>query len=141
MDEWQRYGNVKFKLEEAGDLRIAFKRGDGSWSIVGKQARDVGKDVATMNLGWLPTLASQQTTEDNGTVLHELGHALGMVHEHQSPARGGTINLKLDAVYKFYTPLLQNDRNLVRSQVIEQYNARDVEAFSRLDLESIMMRV
>ncbi|KAF8717588.1 hypothetical protein AX14_012143 [Amanita brunnescens Koide BX004] len=48
------------------------------------------------------------------------------------------INLKLDAVL-CYTPLLQNDRHLVPTQIINQYNADDVDGFSRLDLKSIMM--
>ena len=32
-----------------------------------------------MNLGFI----------DRGTILHEFGHALGLIHEHQSPASGG----------------------------------------------------
>ncbi|KIL66490.1 hypothetical protein M378DRAFT_391659 [Amanita muscaria Koide BX008] len=142
MAEWERYANVVFKEAEpntSSDLRIAFNVNEGSWSVVGKKARDIPDNTATMNLGWLPALTSQQTKEDIGTILHELGHALGMLHEHQSPARGGTINLKLDAVYSHFTPLLQNDQHLVLTQVIDKYNADDVDAFSRLDSKSIMM--
>lgn len=142
MAKWERYANVVFEEVEpntSANLRIAFDDDEGSWSMVGKKARDIPDNTVTMNLGRLPLLASQQTNEDIGTILHELGHALGMHHEHQSPARGGTINLKLDAVYSHYTPLLKDDRHLVLTQIIDQYNADDVDGFSRLDLKSIMM--
>jgi hypothetical protein len=33
----------------------------------------------TMNLGFF----------DKATVLHEFGHAIGLIHEHQSPFKGG----------------------------------------------------
>jgi hypothetical protein len=81
-----------------------------------------------------------QSPENRATILHEIGHALGMMHEHQSPDRGGHIHLKELAVYNYYKPLLGSDR-LVKTQVIDQYNSAAVSNYSHLDLHSIMMYV
>ena len=50
----------------------------------------------TMRFGWL-TLASSDD-EVNRVVLHEFGHALGLVHEHQNP--GGSFNWNKENVYR-----------------------------------------
>jgi len=34
-------------------------------------------------------MENNQPWIDLGTVLHEFGHALGLIHEHQNPASGG----------------------------------------------------
>jgi serralysin len=65
------------------DIRISFRYA-GSWSLLGNQAlmeTDVTKP--TMNFGWL----NRESTSDDiqEVVLHEFGHALGLIHEHQSP--------------------------------------------------------
>ncbi|WP_437321271.1 matrixin family metalloprotease [Sorangium sp. So ce385] len=39
-----------------------------------------------MNFGWL-TLESTQADVES-VVLHEFGHALGLIHEHQHPENG-----------------------------------------------------
>ncbi|ESK82297.1 hypothetical protein Moror_15462, partial [Moniliophthora roreri MCA 2997] len=93
-----------------------------------------------MSLGWLAD-SSEPSAEDKGTILHEFGHALGMMHEHQSPARGESIHLKELAVYEYYRPLLNYNDRLVKTQIIDQYNKSDVSNFSRLDLHSIMMQM
>ncbi|MFE0516299.1 M12 family metallopeptidase [Streptomyces sp. NPDC058964] len=74
------------------ELRIGFQPGDGSWSAVGRDALSVGLNERTMNLGWDLTAPGQR-----GTALHEIGHALGMLHEHQSPFAG--IHWDDEAVY------------------------------------------
>ena len=53
--------------------------GQGSWSYLGTDATRVPKESFTMNLGFV----------DRPTVLHEFGHSLGLIHEHQSPFPGG----------------------------------------------------
>ena len=53
--------------------------GQGSWSYLGTDATRVPKESFTMNLGYV----------DRPTVLHEFGHSLGLIHEHQSPFPGG----------------------------------------------------
>src|SRR5438128_1710060 len=58
----------------------------------------IPKSRPTMNFGWL-----RDDTEDaeyERVVVHEFGHALGAIHEHQNP-KGG-IEWNLPAVYAYF---------------------------------------
>lgn len=74
---------------KVSDIRWTFTKGLGSWSFLGTDAMFVDKSSSTVNIGW---------TVDKSTVRHELGHSLGLAHEHQSP--NATINWDRDAVIK-----------------------------------------
>lgn len=63
------------------DIRVGFLRDDGHWSYLGRQILDQGESERTMNLD----------KGDNwgiDTAIHEIGHTLGLPHEHQNPNAG-----------------------------------------------------
>ena len=83
---WTTHANIHFAFDNAPDaaIRIGFEPGV-SWSYLGTDALDpaIARDEPTMNYGWLtPATANDELQR---VVLHEFGHALGLVHEHQSP--------------------------------------------------------
>jgi Subtilase family len=61
-------------------LRIAFEKSAGTWSVLGKQT-EVPAGRPTMNLDLQP---GPQDYADH-QILHELGHALGILHQEQHP--------------------------------------------------------
>lgn len=65
------------------EIRIGFDQREGSWSYVGTDALQIPPGERTMNFGWDLT-----TVWGQATALHEVGHAMGMSHEHQNPNSG-----------------------------------------------------
>lgn len=95
--EWQKYANIHFRYlddPKLSTIRISFVKKDGSWSHIGTEANEVEFLQPTMNLGWLSGLTDTVSDTERGVILHEFGHVLGLLHEHQSPLRGDKIHLK-----------------------------------------------
>jgi hypothetical protein len=80
---WNSASGLQFVFgRDNPEIRIAFSS-RGSWSYVGMDALDIPASAPTMNLGWLtPALPYSDARQ---VVLHEFGHAVGMIHEHNSP--------------------------------------------------------
>jgi hypothetical protein len=78
------------------EIRIGFDHTDGSWSYVGRQVLARPATELTMNFGW--QLHGWSYGFD--TALHEIGHTLGLPHEHQNPNAG--IVWDEDAVYGYF---------------------------------------
>lgn len=127
--EWSKWGNIKFDFvhNDKPDIRIAFDENDGSWSYIGKDAETIHKSKPTMNFGWL----------DEGVVLHEFGHAIGMIHEHENPLGG--IKWNKEAVYRDLGGPPNNwDRETVDANMFAVYARSQVNA-TEVDKLSIML--
>lgn len=107
--EWSKYGNIKFdfidpstgKYREwtthdtkySADIRIGFDQPNAYWSVIGQQSvTDMAPNEKTMNLA--PANWQQLGSFFTGTILHEFGHAMGFLHEHQHPNAGGSVELR-----------------------------------------------
>src|ERR1700730_15084030 len=99
-EEWTAPGmanlTLDFRDDGPADIRIAFQQGNGSWAYLGTMCRQLQEPRPTMNYGWLTD--NSPDDEVRRVVLHEFGHALGLIHEHQNPQGG--IQWKIAAVTK-----------------------------------------
>lgn len=137
---WQKAANVKIRFVQDADaeVRISFYADEGSWSAVGRDAlneRYFPKHQPTMNFGWVRD--DSDPVEDRAVVLHEFGHALGCLHEHQSPSF--TRKWNKAAVLKYFQgpPNFWNADD-IQSNVLAKYSPRGVKA-TRFDPASIML--
>lgn len=79
--KWEKHCAIRFNYINStnAEVTISFKR-EGSWSYIGKLSPYF---KPSMNFGWLDRNSTDE--EYNRVVLHEFGHALGLIHEHQNP--------------------------------------------------------
>ncbi|MEM9930194.1 MAG: M12 family metallopeptidase [Bacteroidota bacterium] len=134
-NEWTQYANINFKVVHSGnaDIRVAFTQNGASWSMVGNGSAYADQRRPSMNFGWLTDRTPAY--EIRRTVLHEFGHALGLLHEHQNPSGG--IPWDKDAVYAHYWKTQGWDRKTTYSNVMAVAN-RDATQYSAYDRASIM---
>jgi hypothetical protein len=117
------------------EIRIAFRPGQGSWSVLGRECETVAADQPTMNFGWLTP--DSEDAAIARVVLHEFGHALGLIHEHQSP-RGG-IRWNVPAVLaQLGGPPNNWDEATIRFNVLDHY-LPGATTGTAVDPKSIMM--
>lgn len=138
--EWEKYSNIKFKFIANGtaEIRISFYADAGSWSAVGRDALNQSYfplHQPTMNYGWLRDDTSNE--EYSRVVLHEFGHALGCIHEHQQPKFDRIWNKQ--AVMKYF----QGPPNYwspadIQHNVLGKYSPKGMSA-TQYDPKSIML--
>ncbi|EOD47349.1 uncharacterized protein JDV02_000097 [Neofusicoccum parvum] len=136
--EWTQYANIKFKFVDSGDkeIWISFDSKGGSYSYLGTDCLSaIARGESSMNLGWIDD--NRDDDELRQVILHEFGHALGAVHEHESPM--AKIPWNKDAVYKS----LGGDPNYWSRETVDNnmftLYALDETAATEFDGESIML--
>ncbi|KLO09581.1 zincin [Schizopora paradoxa] len=136
-NKWRKAG-LKFKFVKKGDkadirITIDASEGSSSWSYIGSQARTIENSKPTMNLAIDEGMSEVYIRQ---TILHEMGHAIGLVHEHSSPA--SSIKFKPCQVYGYYKKSLNWSKETVDENVLKKYNSAECSTSSVHDSESIM---
>jgi hypothetical protein len=140
--EWLKFANIKFQWVTSGnaDVRIMLGDNEGHNSYVGTVCTLIDdQNEQTMNLdttdfvSWRTGLIDEVGMK--GTVMHEFGHTLGLLHEHSSPISG--IKWNKDSIYKVYWKRYGWDKETVDFQVFQTYLASYTNGTS-YDPKSIM---
>ena len=97
-EDWARIANIKFDFgrppayrdcdgAKPSDIRVAFRPEFGGQSRIGTRALDANPQRPTVYIGVGADVGATTRTvpEIKGTMLHELGHVLGLPHEHNHP--------------------------------------------------------
>ncbi|NKB64011.1 MAG: hypothetical protein GKR95_18480 [Gammaproteobacteria bacterium] len=119
-------------------IRVNLKNGGGNWSYIGTDSIRTSQTSQSLHISVASPFNLNNRRKLGGTILHELGHALALKHEHQSPESKCEDEIDWPKIYQeLAMPPNEWDRDKV------DYNLRRVIASSRLrtseyDPESIM---
>jgi hypothetical protein len=137
---WEKYAGISFAFGEDPDaeIRISFSADAGSWSAVGTDCLIEDyfpKYQPTMNFGWL-----RDDTDDieyERVTVHEFGHALGCIHEHQAP--GASLRWNKPEVYRVFggAPNFWS-KEQIDHNILDRYS-RTQTRYSVFDRASIML--
>lgn len=165
--EWEKHANISFTFPEEWDpnsppeVRLRFwdkqpgfkpeQKGDntddGNWSYVGNSCQEIIQDGTKPNF-WKPTMNLQRgdlsrpgpLESFKATILHEFGHMLGFMHEHQRPDAEFKFKYNTQKLYEWYERKYGWGLPKVYEQVFNfEENEGRVFAANALDTKSIMM--
>ena len=137
---WEQYARITIGFVDDADaeVRISFSADSGSWSAIGTDCLNADYFPAyqpTMNFGWLKD--DTQDQEYERVVVHEFGHALGCIHEHQAP--GEKLNWDTAAVYAAFSgPPNFWSKDDIDHNILEKYSPQGL-SFTQFDPDSIML--
>jgi Astacin (Peptidase family M12A) len=135
---WERVANIQFQFVEdirQAQIKVGFDTTGGNWSWLGRDILSNPLSLQTMNFENLTDNSEEEQIK--GLVLHEFGHSLGFIHEHQSPA-SGILDWNYANVYAYFgKPPISWSRAETDQQVIAKYN-RSHTNFTTYDPSSIM---
>jgi len=138
--EWEKSANISFNFttDPSAIIRVSFDppfTAQGVFnSVVGNQALMVPPSQPTVNLGFAPTYPE---LEYQRLILHEFGHALGLIHEHQRPDAG--FEFLRPQVYDYFRRIAGWNQATVDSQVLQRYDSSQISNHTDFDPDSIML--
>ena len=116
--EWAHHTpSLRFQIVEGkkGDIRISDDEGlKGNWSYIGTHAKHADESEPTMHLN-----RTDDSKAFRSTALHEFGHALGLMHEHQHPEN--TVDWNTQAVFHEYTSESVSE-DLIQEQFLDVFS-------------------
>jgi len=138
------------------DIRISFNPNNGCYSYIGTDSIDPSIIMSeSMNFGWMDapfstmfsykgvTYQTPSNFERGGypglgtTIVHEFGHALGMLHEHQSPFNNPLI-WNVNKLYTYFNSPPNNwSISEIDNNIINRYSIANLNG-SGFDPDSIM---
>lgn len=134
-NEWRQFANINFLFDNGtpyANIRITFN-GPFNSSRIGKDALNAPRGEATVRLGSVRDGVAQ--VDVRRAVLHEFGHVLGCLHEHQHP--DANIEWNTQELKKYYNGQGWSDQD-INEQIIKRYS-RTLTQYSEYDSESIMI--
>ncbi|KAH7074342.1 hypothetical protein BKA63DRAFT_415298 [Paraphoma chrysanthemicola] len=136
--QWCQYANLKFIFVDSGevDILVSFDPSTGSWSYLGTDSTYFSsRNQPSLNLGWINDAYSEDQLQS--VILHEFGHALGAIHEHESPY--SKIPWNKDQVYKDLGGPPNNwDRAKIDRAMFTLHTLQDTQA-TPFDPNSVML--
>jgi hypothetical protein len=146
---WSQYANVEFDFVDGWtpDITINFNPDPAQKWVYGTYFSYLGTDSRNFSRSGRPSMClifnparGNDQPEFQRVILHEFGHALGLIHEHMRPDR--PIRWDLDAVWREYSRIWP-DWNTIVQQVVREYGSmageRPVIDKTEFDPQSIMM--
>lgn len=103
MENWTAYTGMTF--QDCQDERdccascgqyVNFQKGEGCWSYVGRQPE------STCGFGGQTLSVASECSE--GNIMHEIGHAVGLLHEHTRRDRDEHVKVKMENIKPIYRP-------------------------------------
>jgi len=113
INSWLRYAPVTFERAEPASVRISFNSNEPSWSYIGDELLDILPPKPTTNLSLVDGESSEISSLDQGVILHQIGHILGLIHEHDLTPKGVRVIDDVDG--KQLVPLSVNFTNQTSS--------------------------
>lgn len=137
MNVWESVCRIQFVERQTGHYRIQKWNGNYIWSTVGSRSCGTTPGMRVSIRGY------RNYSEIKRAMLHELGHCLGLTHEHQRPDRDDYINIRWENIEKYgrynfiikQNPLIDISRHYYDYKSIMHYRSL---AFSKNKKKTIL---
>ena len=138
---WEEAAHIKFNFLGRdrfvdAHIRITMPPSRIFQSYLGNGSLMIDRRLPSMTLGFTNEVLAIPS-EVRRLVLHEFGHALGLIHEHQNP--NGGLKFRVPEVYQYFWQHHRWDERTVREQVIQPARAAELKNATKFDPDSIML--